>query len=251
MKLIIKIFILFLVTFYTYAQKVNVYLLFDAPNLSKSIEEFNIYLKKNKFLTRYHIEPFLSHHPLHITLFLADYPEEHINELQKRVSKIARHWHPIQIKTTQLVVVGGYVMLDVDNSNQANGQNPELQRLSDQITMELTELRNFKAPTPGWTTSMPDKRKAFLRYGSPNVFFEYNPHFTLMAKHFIDPIQAKQFQQEMSQLIQSYKFPKILSQSSVIAIGYVDSFGQITQEIQRIKLNTLSEPTKTNLKSFP
>lgn len=61
-------------------------------------------------------------------------------------------------------------MLDVDNSNQANGQNPELQRLSDQITMELTELRNFKAPTPGWTTSMPDKRKAFLRYGSPNVF---------------------------------------------------------------------------------
>ncbi|EEZ97021.1 conserved hypothetical protein [Legionella longbeachae D-4968] len=142
-------------------------------------------------------------------------------------------------------------MLDVDNSNQANGHNPELQRLSDQITMELTELRNFKAPTPGWTTSMPDKRKAFLRYGSPNVFFEYNPHFTLMAKHFIDPIQAKQFQQEMSQLIQSYKFPKILSQSSVIAIGYVDSFGQITQEIQRINLNTLSEPTKTNLKSFP
>ncbi|WP_174905294.1 hypothetical protein [Legionella gratiana] len=83
---------------------------------------------------------------------------------------------------------------------------------------------------------MPEKRKAFLRYGSPNVFFEYSPHFTLMAKHFRNPSQAKQFQNEMSQLIQSYNFPKILTQSSVIAMGYVDSFGQITQEIERIKL---------------
>lgn len=243
MKLLIKAFAIFLVTFSAYAKKVNVYLLFDAPELHQSIQEFNLYLKKNKLLTRYQIEPFLTHHPLHITLFLADYPEEHIKELQKRVSKIAKHWHPIQIKTSQIVTAGGYVMLDIDNTNRTNGQNPELQRLSDEITMELTELRDFNAPIPNWATSIIEKRKAFLRYGSPNVFFEYSPHFTLMAKHFIDPTQAKQFQQEMSQLIQSYNFSKILTQSSVIGIGYVNSFGQITQEIQRIKLNNQKAPS--------
>lgn len=238
MKLLFKVLLLYLMAIYSYAKEVNVYLLFETPELYQAITEFNAYLEKNNIFARYQIEPFLRHHPLHSTLFLADYSEDRIEELKHRVTKIAKHWHPITIKTSQLFVTSGnYVMLDIDNTNRIKGQNPELQRLSDQMTMALTELRYFDAQIPDWIVSIPEKRKAFLRYGSPNVFFEYSPHFTLMAKDFPDPIQARQFQNEMSQLIQSYYFPEILAQSSVIAIGYVDSFGQITQEIERINLS--------------
>ncbi|KGP62718.1 hypothetical protein EP47_13510 [Legionella norrlandica] len=238
MKLSIRIIVLFLMSICSYAKEINVYLLFEEPGLHQSVKEFNSYLEKNDILKRYQIEPFLEHHPLHITLFLADYSEPSIEELKHRVSLIAKHWHPIAIKTTNLLITAGnYVMLDVDNSKQHNGLNSELQRMSDDVTMRLTELRNFGAKIPDWAESIPEKKKAFIHYGSPNVFFEYSPHFSLMAKNFSDPSQSQEFHKELSELIQTYYFPKMQSKSHIIAMGYVDSYGQITQEIARFTLN--------------
>ncbi len=238
MKTSIRMIVLFLVSICSYAKEVNVYLLFEETGLYQAIKEFNSYLEKNDVLKRYQIEPFLGHHPLHITLFLADYSDARIKELKHRVALLAEHWHPITIKTTHLFITSGnYVMLDVDNSNQSHGLNSQLQQMSDDATMRLTEIRNFSAPIPDWAEAIPEKKKAFLHYGSPNVFFEYSPHFSLMAKNFADPSQSQEFHKELSELIQTYHFPEMELKSHSIAMGYVDSYGQVTQEIARFTLN--------------
>jgi hypothetical protein len=238
-KLCVALF-LSLIVVNTYAKSINVYLQFEDPALSHSIQAFNDYLENNGIFSRYQLEPFLKHYPLHITLFLATYPETHIEAINQRIRALAQHWDPISINTTQLfVTAGNYVMLDVDNANLPDGQNPALQQLSDAITLKLTGLRDFNAKIPDWAESIPEKRKAFMRYGSPGVFVEYSPHFTLMTKNFNDPAQAKQFQKEMNHLIKTWSFSSVSTTSAVIAIGYVDEFGQITKEIARFSLRKI------------
>jgi hypothetical protein len=214
-----------------YAKQVNVYLKFDEHELSQSIRAFNTYLDDNYIFSKYEIQPFLDQHPLHITLYLAAFTDDHIPMIKERVAEIAAHSTPVPIKTTKLVVTeGNYVMLDLDN-NQIKGKNLPLQQLSDLITLNLNLLRDTDAKIPDWAQSIPGKRKAFERYGSPNVFFEYSPHFSLMAKVFSDSTQAKQFQQEMAMLIDQYPFPESITTSFAIGIGYVNAFGQITEEL--------------------
>src|SRR5690606_6793935 len=136
---------------------------------------------------------------LHITLYLATYPEEHLPLIQKEVQKFANKGQSIPVKTTKIVVsAGNYIMLDLDNNNEQDGRIPQLQLLSDEVTLRLGNLRDFKAKIPDWAAALPEKKKAFIRYGSPNVFVDYNPQFALMTKHFSDPAQGTRFQQEMA-----------------------------------------------------
>jgi hypothetical protein len=128
-------------------------------------------------------------------------------------------------------------MLDVDMSKQPNGENHPLQQLSDEVIMKLSHLRDFNAPIPIWAESIPEKKKAFNFYGSPNVFFEFSPHFSLLAKNFSTLEEQINFQKEMKQLVQEYNFKAISTEAAVIGIGYSDDFGQVIEEIEQYHLN--------------
>lgn len=221
-----------------FAKEINVYLRFDEQSLHQALKKFNKFLDSKAVLSRYQIEPFLEHHPSHITLFLASYSEENMGEVKKQVTSIAKQWHPLTVTATHIFLTpGNYVMLDLDMARQPDGRNHPLQQLSDEMVMKLTNLRDFNAQIPAWAESISEKKKAFLRYGSPNVFFEFSPHFSLMAKNFDDPEEQARFQNEMNQLIREFDFPEIITESSVIGIGYVNSFGQITEEIASYRLD--------------
>lgn len=232
-----KILVLFLFALNVFAKDINVYLKFDDPVLHQSIKQFNTYLKAHGIFSRYQIEPFLDNHPLHITLYLATYPETSLPLIQNEVVKLAKKWRRITVKTTHIFVsAGNYVLLDVDNANVQDGSIPQLQLLSDEMTLRLSTLRDFSAKIPDWADAIPEKKKAFTRYGSPNVFFEYNPHVTLMAKNFSDPAQGNMFRHEVAGLIQQHNFQELSVVATAIAIGYVDSFGQVTEEIAHYPL---------------
>lgn len=238
MKLICKILILFIIPLCLFAKDINVYLRFDDPSLLQTVKQFNDYLESKSILSRYQIEPFLGNHPMHISLYLTSYPEKNLVKLKQRVEAIARKWPAVGFKITNVfLTAGNYVMLDLDMAKQEDGQNHLLQQLSDTVTARLTNLRDFNAKIPDWAESIPEKKKAFMRYGSPNVFFEFSPHFSLMAKNFRDPVEQRAFQKEMNQLIEEYDFPEMNTSSAVIGIGYVNSFGQVTEEIAAYSLD--------------
>ncbi|KTD59013.1 2'-5' RNA ligase family protein [Legionella shakespearei] len=232
MNTLAKVVMLFFLPFSLFAKDINVYLRFDDSKLYQEIKKFNNFLDSKGVFSRYQIEPFQDHHPSHITLYLATYPEEHKEEIKMQVASFAKKKRPVQVIARHLsVTAGNYVMLDLDMGKQESGENHPVQRLSDEMVMRLTNLRDFNAKIPVWAESIPEKKKAFMNYGSPNVFFEFNPHFSLMAKNFDDPKEQARFQKEMTQLVAEYDFPDVLTESSAIGIGYVNSFGQVTEEI--------------------
>lgn len=236
-RIIIQLMGLFFLFNSTYAKDIDVYLKFDETALTQSITAFNSYLADKNIFTKYQIHPFLEQHPLHITLYLAAFTDDKLPIIQKYIAKIAMHSSPISVKANKIfLTASNYVMLDIESDELKEGINPALQHLSDHVTVKLNPLRNPNAQIPDWVQSIPAKRKAFQRYGSPNVFFEYDPHFSLMAKVFTDKRQEQQFQQEMTQLITEYRFIPITIQPVSIGIGYVNSFGQITEELANYPL---------------
>lgn len=222
----------------SYAAAINVYLKFNDATLTQEITNLNQYLEEQGIFSRYQFEPFLAHHPLHITLYLTAYPADQLERIKAQVMNLVKYAHAVTIKTAALnLSVDSYLMLDVNNSRTDSGKNNELQQMSDEFSLRLSQIRDFQEKIPDWANAIPEKKKAFELYGSPNVFFEYNPHFTIFAKNFSDPSTQKAFQAEMTTLLSQYTLPEIEVSANEIGIGYVDDFGQITEEIASFRLS--------------
>ena len=215
---------------------INIYLKYQEYRLYNHIQQFNHFLNSHDIFTKYAIKPFLGEYPLHTTLYLTDYEEKNIDSVLNSIAAIAKKTSTITSSTGKLVISSGnYVMLDVKINKQTNGQNHPIRQLSDKIVTKLQWLRDTKAEIPDWARNIPVKQEAFSRYGSPNVFLEFSPHFTLMGKNFNNLQIAKQFHDNVNQLITVYsqnsQNQPIYLKAIAIGIGFVDNYGQITEEI--------------------
>ncbi|NCB45753.1 DUF1045 domain-containing protein, partial [bacterium] len=106
-------------------------------------------------------------------------------------------------------------------------RNRNLQALSDAVVKLLSPLRVPSDFIPDWAKSMPNKVEYISKYGSPNVFDEFNPHLTLTAStdgeklaNFLETHFESDFAQNIS--------------GEIIAIGYgiADRNGQIEKPIE-------------------
>lgn len=239
MKKIFTFLCLILLSNQITSQQLNVYLKYQSPELNQQIKLFNQFLTEHGVFKKYNIEPFIEKYPLHTTLYLTDYPPINISVMTEAIARASQNLPKLETKTGGFfVTTGNYVMLDVDLSKQSDGNNAVMQQLSDKLVLALSSQRDFDAKIPDWAQSIPSKRKAFERYGSPNVFFEFSPHFTLMAKNFSNPDTVTQFQNELRQLIEDYAArygkTKVSIISHEIGIGTVNEFGQVTKELASI-----------------
>ncbi len=213
------------------ALAINVYLKTDDKILKNNIKSFNRYLQNTNFLEKYKVQPFLNHHPLHITLYLTEYPSTALPELLNKVQKIATKLQPINASATQFnPTASHYLMIDVALKH-ADANHP-LQQASDRCVYHLSGLRDIHAPIPPWARTIPSKYRAFLSYGSPNVYFEFAPHFSILAKKFDNEREGLAFDEELKALVTAYPSPFPVNFSlNTLAVGLVDDFGQITEEI--------------------
>lgn len=114
-------------------------------------------------------------HPIHATLYLTDYPDGALADLQATVETIAAGWSPFPLTARGIEVTpSNWVFVGIEKTN-------DLQRLSDQVVLAAAPLRDQSVAAPAWMQNFPDKLPAFERYGSPNVFAQFSPHFTLLA----------------------------------------------------------------------
>ena len=230
-------FLLFLVPAFAFTASINVYVRLDDPLLRQSVSEFNNELKQRGILERYGVEPFLNHHPMHATLYLTEYSKDRIEQVVEVVRQLACHSKPVQLKINGMSVTkGNYVMLDVNNA--VTSESPSLQQLSNQATLKLSGLRDYNAPIPDWAKFNPGKRKAFERYGSPNVFLEFNPHLSLMAPDIKDEDKSRAFRDEVQAVIDVWSFPHLTIDSAVLGVGYTNAQGQVIEEIARFNLDS-------------
>jgi 2'-5' RNA ligase len=240
MKIIASI-LLCLFSTYCNALSINAYIKYEDTQLKKRIQHLNAFLEDKGIFEKYEIRPFIENYPLHTTLYLSEYETQTIPQIIKTAKRISTNWHQFTIKaTTVSVTSGNYVMMDIELKPRQSGLNHIMQEYSDETVMELAKLRDTSAKIPDWAQNIPSKLHAFKRYGSPNVFFEFAPHFTLMAKTFKSQQTAKHFQDDMNYLLTQYEQSHPSNQLQIkalgLGLGYANEYGQVTQEITSFKL---------------
>ncbi|WFO08801.1 2'-5' RNA ligase family protein [Edwardsiella ictaluri] len=112
----------------------------------------------------------------HVTLYLAKYGPDALPRLKQEVAALSQRQQTFPLRLTHLNQTrGDWLMVVVENSRA-------LQSLSDTLVRRLSPYRDKGAPLPGWVNAYPEKKAAFVRYGSPNVFSHFDPHVTLLAQ---------------------------------------------------------------------
>lgn len=162
--------------------------------------------------------------PVHATLYLTDYPLAAQNKIKQVVERIVKKHQPFEIKANGFSVsASNWAFINLEKSYH-------LQRLADEVTLKLEPLRDHQAPVPSWVKHYPNKLVAFERYGSPNVFQNFQPHLTLLANEQ-NPNLAL-----INKAMQTDP-PQAQGEIIGIGIGISDQFGQQKQVIAEYFFN--------------
>ncbi|WP_228730361.1 2'-5' RNA ligase family protein [Shewanella yunxiaonensis] len=154
--------------------------------------------------------------PVHITLYLTAFPDGSDAAIKQAVQQLSQQNQPLPLVAKGFTVTkGNWAFIEVERS-------PALQRLADAVTLALAPLRDPNPVLPAWVKAYPDKLAAFERYGSPNVFQNFEPHLTLLAAEK-NP-QLATFQQLMQQHL-----PSAEGEIIGLGIGVTDEWGQQRQ----------------------
>lgn len=157
----------------------------------------------------------------HITLYLTEFKDHSLFHLMEKMKRVAQLHDPFEVRFEDQLskTKGNWLFLDLE-------ENRKLQHLSDHVVFEMNTLRDESASLPPWLGHYPSKLAAFKRYGSPNVFQNFEPHVTLLADY--------QDEGELDLFLESKGLKEIDFSESFkvegIAIGEVDEFGQIEGE---------------------
>lgn len=209
---------------------VNVYLRF-APNneIVDRINQFDVMLNKNNIFSQYQLTPFIQKHPIHITLYLTHYKRTQLAHIIKHVAEIAQHTQLMNIKVKKIETNPSmYTMLFIDNNNS-------LQQLSNEIVLRLMPFRDKQAQIPLWANQDKNKQYSFSHFGSPNVFENYSPHFSLFAAEHLTPAEATSLTATLVPLIKNFNnthTKAIEAPPIAIGIGLANAQGQIVKELQ-------------------
>ena len=131
---------------------------------------------------------FFSRHTPHVTLFLSDFDAQEKNEsllfeeielvIQQVLTNHSQLWCDVSLSERDAhLVTGPYSMYAVPKTDC-------LQSLSDDIVRALNPFIMRPQKIPPWVYTLPllqRWRKIYMisKYGSPNVFGEYEPHITV------------------------------------------------------------------------
>ncbi|SFM01018.1 2'-5' RNA ligase superfamily protein [Legionella jamestowniensis DSM 19215] len=216
------------------SQSINIYLKL-APNndILKLIKKFNNYLSEKTIFSQYHLTPFLDNHPLHLTLYLTNFTPEHLPQISRCVQRIANHTKPLVIKSNKIEASSSmYIMLLIHNTKS-------LQALSNKVVTQLMAFRDKKTCIPPWVKNNKRKVQAFLRFGSPNVFANFSPHFSIFAANYLTPRNSEKLQEILISFINEFnKIQTIVDAKAIaIGIGLADAQGQILHELYEFPLN--------------
>lgn len=160
----------------------------------------------------------------HITLYLTEFPEQALPSVQTKIQQIARQTSSLPLKANGISITkGNWAFIDIDWSKR-------LQKLADTVTLAVEDYRTPNPTLPNWVKGYPNKLAAFKRYGSPNVFQNFQPHMTLLANERNENLAV--FRTKVHKQI-----PKAEGHISGIGIAIVDSFGQPTQIIATYPLH--------------
>jgi 2'-5' RNA ligase len=198
------------------SEKINVFAVVS-PNIEEAAIKASEALYEEQGLEAF---PFKGYQ-VHCTLYMTQYPVGARDEVRAKIKRLAEGVREFRASTTGLEITSGnWFFINLE-------RNRNLQALSDAVVKLISPLRVPSNFIPDWAKSMPNKVEYISKYGSPNVFDEFNPHLTLTAStdgeklaNFLEAHLESDFAQSIS--------------GEIIAIGYgiADRDGQIEKPIE-------------------
>ncbi|MBF7015555.1 2'-5' RNA ligase family protein [Novosphingobium sp. HR1a] len=184
-----------------------------SPSIVDAVTEASVDLAA-RGMTTFHAQG----HPAHVTLYLTQYPASAAPALKAAVAKAAKACRSFPLTVTGLQrTASNWLFLKVERS-------APLQRLADEMTLAAEPLRSHDLAPPSWMKEYPAKLPAFERYGSPNVFMQFDPHLTLLANE-ANPDLGKYMADVAS------RPPRAEGGVTGIGLGIVDANGQLVRTL--------------------
>ncbi|GAM03667.1 2'-5' RNA ligase family protein [Novosphingobium sp. MBES04] len=161
-------------------------------------------------------------HAVHATLYLTQYPQGSEERLIAAIAALARE------QTRIPLVISGAERTPSDWLFLTLERSAALQRLADLVTRAAEPLRDHAVEPPEWMEAYPDKLPVFERYGSPNVFAQFDPHLTLLARETSPELDTFMAQAKADP-------PHAEGMVEGIGIGRVDADGQIVETLAEFR----------------
>ena len=127
---------------------------------------------------------------------------------------------PCEIQVSKPFAAGNYAMMNVTLDTAGC-----LQRYSDLIVNATFKLSEPNQTAPGWVNSLPEPERSekihdIQKYGSPNVFSQFQPHVTVA---WSDNATA------VSEAVAALSVPKTQFTGDIVALGSVGHHGTVLQ----------------------
>ena len=219
--LVITLFALLTVSLPSFANSIsiNVFAIPSKPIINL-VEQTSDTLKKQGIISFYE-----QGMPVHATLYLTDFTQGSEESIKRTVKSITEQHEEFAITAQGFTVTqSNWAFINLQYS-------PKLQRLSDEVTLALEPLRDTNAVIPSWVKSYPNKLTAFERYGSPNVFQNFQPHLTLLANEKSPKLVI------LNKQMQAHP-PEAQGKIIGIGVGISDQYGQQKQVIAEYFFNS-------------
>jgi 2'-5' RNA ligase len=177
----------------------------------------------------------------HVTLFLTEFARDSIDELKGRVEKaVATFPRGCSVELGDTAATGTYLMWHASLAVC-------LQSMSDAIVNATADLvdPSAKSNIPSWvkeisnTTEREAKEAAIRKYGSPNVFSQFQPHVTLGWSSNTSCLTAA----NAALHVRGYAAPRAFTVSEA-AVGTVGAHGTVMrgQDLLDVGLNRTAMP---------
>ncbi len=162
---------------------------------------------------------------VHCTLYMTQYPVNSLEKVASIVAEIASNTCQFDVQTTGLEITSGnWFFMNLD-------RNSSLQTFSDMVVEKLAALRSPSSFVPDWAKDFPNKVEYISKYGSPNVYAEFNPHLTLLANS--DAEKLNRFLQKNA----NNSFGQAVAGKVVaIGLGIADRNGQMKEPFRVMPL---------------
>jgi hypothetical protein len=194
-------------------EKINVFAVVS-QNIESAFTDAAKALKEEEGLEAF---PMLGYQ-IHCTLYMTQYPEGTKDKVLAMIEELASNTREFAVNSTGLEITSGnWYFMNIE-------RNRNLQTLSDSIVEMLAPMRAKSDFVPDWAKEFPTKVEYISKYGSPNVYSEFNPHLTFLAKS--DEEKLQRFNKKHA----DSDFAKVIGGSIVaIGAGIADRDGQIKE----------------------
>jgi len=194
-------------------EKINVFAVVS-PNIESAFSDAAKALKEEEGLEAF---PMMGYQ-IHCTLYMTQYPEGSKDKVLAMIEELASNTREFAVNSTGLEITSGdWYFMNIE-------RNRNLQTLSDTIVEMLAPMRAKSDYIPEWAKEFPTKVEYISKYGSPNVYSEFNPHLTFLAKSDAEKLQRFNKKHADS------AFAKVIGGSIVaIGAGNADRDGQIKE----------------------